>query len=492
VQLAAEIESALREMAAAGDIEVRENGAFFAPLRSLEWEVRGQASAPLLHLWSEQHNLTRRVVAVTEHSEERLVLAVQRFGRSKPDRLEFLRVDHMRPERELSREEFRGRLARLLAHRFPDETVESLSVAPDLEHSLSGCYVRGMMRRGPLGWAILGVSESESPQVQENILTFGLLWLERVRQSARKASVAGLRLFLPEGAGRISCQRLAALDSSTPVEVYEIRRTLEEVVPLHPSDIGNLNTWLVPRREMEALLAQARPALDRIIKFAPDATEASLVPGTREVALRFRGLVFARWSEGQVFFGVGEGMDLLTSANEKSLRELVRELSVHRHPLATDTSHPLYRGQAERWLETHVRKDPSRVDPRIDPRFVYAQVPAVVAGDRSVMDLLGVTRDARLVVMELKADEHLHLPLQAADYWLRVRWHQQQNDFARYGYFPGVELQPKPPLVYLVAPALRFHPSTDILLRFLSREMEVTRVGLAEDWRRGLRVIFRQ
>jgi hypothetical protein len=26
----------------------------------------------------------------------------------------------------------------------------------------------------------------------------------------------------------------------------------------------------------------------------------------------------------------------------------------------------------------------------------------------------------------------------------------------------------------------------------VSREMEVTRVGLAEDWRRGLRVIFRQ
>jgi hypothetical protein len=56
----------------------------------------------------------------------------------------------------------------------------------------------------------------------------------------------------------------------------------------------------------------------------------------------------------------------------------------------------------------------------------------------------------------------------------------------------GVELQKTPPLVYLVAPALRFHPSTDELLKFLSPELEIVRVGLAESWRRGLRVVMRQ
>jgi hypothetical protein len=60
-----------------------------------------------------------------------------------------------------------------------------------------------------------------------------------------------------------------------------------------------------------------------------------------------------------------------------------------------------------------------------------------------------------------------------------------------HGYFPGLELQPAPPLVYLIARALRFHPTTDILLRYLSRDMEIIRVGLAESWRRGLRVMFR-
>ena len=53
-------------------------------------------------------------------------------------------------------------------------------------------------------------------------------------------------------------------------------------------------------------------------------------------------------------------------------------------------------------------------------------------------------------------------------------------------------LQTLPPLVYLLAPALRFHPATDALLRYLSPEVEVVRVGLAESWRRGVRVVMRQ
>jgi hypothetical protein len=68
----------------------------------------------------------------------------------------------------------------------------------------------------------------------------------------------------------------------------------------------------------------------------------------------------------------------------------------------------------------------------------------------------------------------------------------QREYLSRYGYFPGVPLQAAPPLVYLVAPALRFHPATDELLRYLLPEVEVARVGLAESWRRGVRVVMRQ
>jgi len=152
----------------------------------------------------------------------------------------------------------------------------------------------------------------------------------------------------------------------------------------------------------------------------------------------------------------------------------------------------MYRAQAERWMQTLVYEDVSRIDIALDPEHVYEQVFAQVAGHQGVLDLLCVTRARRLAILELKATENVELPLQAADYWSRIRWHQKQGDFARYGYFPRLELQPAPPLVYLIAPALRFHPTTDALQRYLSPEMEVIRVGLAESWRRGLRVMFRQ
>jgi hypothetical protein len=53
-------------------------------------------------------------------------------------------------------------------------------------------------------------------------------------------------------------------------------------------------------------------------------------------------------------------------------------------------------------------------------------------------------------------------------------------------------IQEAPPLVYLLAPALRFHPVTGIVLEALSPQIEVVRVGLTESWRRGIRVVMRQ
>ena len=97
-----------------------------------------------------------------------------------------------------------------------------------------------------------------------------------------------------------------------------------------------------------------------------------------------------------------------------------------------------------------------------------------------------------MAILELKATEHIHLAIQAADYWLRIRRHLAQGDFARCGYFPGIQLQTTAPIVYLVAPALRFHPATDIILKYLTPELEIIRVGVTESWRRGMQVVMRQ
>lgn len=489
--LAAELEGSLREFTAEAGVELRENGrtVWFS---GLSWEVRGAAEKPLLHLWSQEYNITRRVLAITDRSGQRLALAVERFGRSKPECLELVRMDFDRPARETSRSAFCERLRRILAEQFPDETLKSLTISSDLEHSLSGNYARGLLCRGSSHWAVLGVADGESADTVDNSLTFALLWLERVRQSRRRGSIAGLRLLLPAGATRTVAHRFAALRSDTPVELYEcdpVRETLEK---LDPRSAGNVDSSLVPHREAQSLLDQAHAALAPIVASSPQSVSLHPSVPSREVWVRFRGLAIARWYAGQVFFGTMEPRESLEAGTAPQWRELMRELELHRHPLATDTRHPLYRAQAERWLESIVREDVTRIDASLDPRFVYTQVFANAGGEHGILDLLTVTRTGRLAILELKASEHIHLPLQAAEYWLRVRRHLERGDFSRYGYFTGKELQSAPPIVYLVAPALRFHPATDTLLRCLTPELEVVRVGLAEKWRRGLRVVARQ
>ena len=222
---------------------------------------------------------------------------------------------------------------------------------------------------------------------------------------------------------------------------------------------------------------------------------------------------------------------------------LSRKLAA-RHTSGRD---PLYRAAPERWLESVLRRDlapltralaaqpklvqrtrrpmdandddnfgnriddvdsvaassqsEARIIPRFDPRFVYAQVPAIAgASDRGMLDLLGITADGRLAVIELKADEDLQFALQGLDYWLRVRQHHLASaessaglgEFQRHGYFVGAVLSPSAPRLYLVAPALRIHPATETVLRYLSPAVEWQLLALDERWREQIRVVWRK
>lgn len=492
MELAAELQRALAGLCATGVPEVRENGEWLAALDGVRYEVRAQGDAALLHLWSAHQSLVRRVVRVTEESRERVMIEVIRLGHSRHAQLEFIAGGVRRETRRVDREQFCDRLRQILTVRFPDETVDSLATSADLHHSISGSYTRGLLHRGSEGYAVLGASPSEDASTIDGILTFGLIWLDHVRERARRHSVRGMRLFLPSGSSAITAHRMTALVSQQEIELFEYDPIHWRVRRVAISDAGNLATWIVPRREVDQAIATVLPEAERIRRLAPEAIRMGVAAATREVTLRFRGLAFARWRLGSIWFGLGDHQELLTPQRWPALETLIRQMETHRDPLAPDLKHRLYRAQPERWLETVVTGDPGRIDARLDARHIYTQVPAFSSGDRGIIDLLGVTRDGRLAVLELKAGEDIHLIMQAVDYWLRVRWHQGRDDFHRYGYFPDVPLQAKPPLLFLVAPGFRFHPSSDIVLRYLSPEIEIARVGLGENWRKNLRVIFRQ
>lgn len=473
-------------------VEVREDGQRLASLANFQHEVREHGKRVILHLWSDERSLARNVVRIAHRETGRLLLEVECFGRAKPGRLEFSSAEAARSEAQLTREKFREEFLELLREQFPDEEIETIANAADLGHSLSGRYVRALVRAGSDHWAVLAAGKQESAATIDAVMTFGLLWAEHARTLVMNGRIAGLRLFVPAGSSQWIAHRAGAIDPRYKIEVYELHREVGRARRVHAEGSGNLLTRLVPWRESERLLEAAEQEIRPIREMAPEAIATTPVAGTRDVAVRFRGAEFARWHEGAIYWGAGDSRQLLTPKTRPKFDELLHELKEIRHSETKNTSNPLYRMQAERWLEIVVAGDVRRIDPQLDEQFVYSQVPAFSAGDRSVIDLLCVTRAGRLVILELKADEDIHLVMQAADYWLRVRRHQMQGDLREYGYFPGVELRDEPPLVYLVAPAIRFHPATSVLLRYLSPEIQMVRVGLAESWRRELKIVLRQ
>lgn len=489
---ASELESVLSGLAGSDAVDVFDSGERLPHLAQFQCEVREQQGKLLLHLWSEHGNLTRRVLSVIESKEGYLALEVARFGKQKPGRLEIIRLSRSRGAGRISRDQFRTHFKRLLQEKFPDETVDSLTTARDLERSFSGCYVRGMMHAGSRAWALMAVSSSEPREVQDRLLTFALVWLEWARAHPGRRTLAGLRLFLPRGQALATAHRIRALGPSARVEIYEVDESLWSVTPLDARDTGNMDTRLTPQRDSALALDSARSMIEKIKGLAPEAIDVVVPPGTRDAAFRFRGLEFARRHSGQLEFGLSPRRKLLAGSNWNSLKRLIRKMERFRNPQSMDTNHSLFRAQPERWLESLILRDPTRIDAHLNPDFVYSQVPAFSAGDRGVLDLLGVRLDGRLVVIEIKAAEDMHMVLQAADYWLRVSLHHRRQEFVKHGYFRGIELQDKPPVLYLVAPGFQFHATTDAVLKCLSPEIEVMRIGLNESWRRSIQVIFRQ
>ncbi|MBI4466179.1 MAG: hypothetical protein HY656_01960 [Acidobacteria bacterium] len=476
--------------------EVSEDGEFLFHLATTRFRLEESRGKLLLHLWSPERNWVRRVAGITRESSERLVLEVERFGRAKPGRLVVARARAGRPGlapgRAAARRAYSGWLRRLLERECPGARLEGVSTAADLKRSFSGLYTRARLRLGEQWWGAVGMNAGESAAAADGLLSHALLWFDWNRRRYPERAWAGLKLFLPAGRTQTTSSRLACLAAGRlRVELYATDEEEFACRRVDERDCGNLDARLAPARHADEVRAAESSAVERIRALAPDEIEEVVPAGGRELSLRVRGLEFARSAGGQVSYGVGPRQRVLTRESLNELEALIERLRRERAPGGSAKS-PFYRLQPERWLESLVRRHPEAIDPRLVAERLYRQVPALAAGERSVADLLGATRDGQLVVIELKASADLHLPVQGLDYWLRVRWHQERGELARFGYFSGLNLKPAPPELLLVAPALQFHPTTESIVEYLAPEVRVTLVGLNEDWRRSLRVVFRR
>ncbi len=482
-----------------------EDGGVLFDFSTARFSVSTEHGKCVLQLWSPERSTVRRVVGA-ELKGDTLRLKVMRFGQAKPIQLTLSRERDQRTptERRAARRSYAARLRAFLERRFAGWTIEQFSHDADLQRSFSPVYTRALVRQGSSSFALLGVNRQEDQAAIDGALTFGILWLDYCRQRAagRGSHVEGLKLLVPRGTSGVLRERMAHLHpDAARWQLFEWDEQTASLIEMDPADRGNIDTQLVHRADEQTARQRFARSIREVSELAAEAPLEVQVRHAGEVSFRLHGLELARVRmepqatsfqlAEQITFGAGANETLLGPDNREEMRALLAAAADLRRP-AGERNHPLWRMAPERWLESLVARDVRALDGNLLASPVYSQVPAMAGGDRGMIDLLAVTHDGRLAVIELKAEEDIHLPLQGVDYWARVEWHRQRGEFQRQGYFPRIELADQPPLLLLACPALRVHPSTDTILRYLSPKIDVTLVALDERWRDELRVVFRK
>jgi len=495
-----------------------EDGRALFDMRIARYAVSESHGRCLLQMWSDERNLVRTIVGI-EQRAQCLRLITRRMGATRLQALELVPTSDRRTPtaRDSARRNYQRLLERVLALAFPGTRVEPLRSAMDLEHSFGPSYVRGRLLRGTTADAVVGVGASESSATIDGVLTLGILWLDYCRQHAdSRRHFGGLKIIVPAESWRTTAERMAWLNhAAAEFQLYTLDERSEEFAQVDFRDTGNHESRLVHAFSTAAAIERCQKGIDSLMALIPPATRPRieiLARSATEVGLLLHGLEFARVRCGvsahsfarqeEITFGAGANETPLNEETETLCRELCARLFRSRHPDGAATD-PLFRLQPERWLEARFRSALDEFLPGLRRDMLYSQVPALSASDRGMLDLLTLDSSGRLIVIELKADEDLHLPLQALDYWIRVRalnadrqpsarGDRPLSAFERAGYFASTEVSPLPPRLLLAAPALRIHPANETVLRYLSPEVEWELIAVTEHWRRELKVIFRK
>ncbi|MEP6637247.1 MAG: hypothetical protein ABJB97_11030 [Acidobacteriota bacterium] len=388
-------------------------------------------------------------------------------------------------------------LAKLAAAVRPGTKIERTALSPGIRRGQPGRYARIILRQQHQRIAVTGSVASSKASEVDAFLAAALLWFIRSSERAHSPFIQQLWLIVEPDLIKQLTHRLALLRESLrgAIAVYEVDDAWGELVPVP----------CPPRTELwKRRLARFPPVnepetselADSICALAPGAID--IVHARHGQTLRYFGLPFARvrrvMNTERAWFGVaGPNRRLLDEKTEQSWAALLSDLREHRSATALDHRHALHRNAAEAWLESLLRRDITRLDPGLIIAPLHAQFRTARGGRLGVrpIDLLALRSDGRLAVIELKVSEDREHVLQGADYWQRVEAHRRRGHISRAKLFGERRIRDQPPLVYLVAPTLRVHPSFQKLARLIAPDIEIYRFDINEDWRAGVRVMRR-
>jgi hypothetical protein len=394
------------------------------------------------------------------------------------------------------------RLAQIASEFLSGAKIERATLSPGMRRDQPGRYARIILRRRHERLAATAtVAQSDTRNV-DSLFSSALLWFRRVRQSPKRPFIEKLLMIVEHQILEATRQRHVLLrdDLRQRIELFEIDQEWRQLEPVRP--IARKHLWRKRLARFPPVTEAAAPErAQEIIAYAPHAID--VVASRHGQTLRYHGLPFARLrrvlDRDRVWFGTeGSRRRLLDEYYRADWQKLLLDLEEHRNASARDRRHWLYRSAGEAWLEAILRRDISKLDPGLIVAPLHAQFRTshggaiARGGGARPIDLLALRHDGRLVVIELKVNEDREHVFQGVDYWRRVEAHRRRGHISSAKLFGEREISDESPLVYLVAPTLRFHSSFATLARTIAPDVEIYRLDINEDWRAGVRVVRRE
>jgi hypothetical protein len=475
------------------------DGELHESLKRNELEVTNFHGRLILSSWTEKGTRSWRVTAWEWTGTKLLFQASRRMGAEQPllELIPQASAAAVAATVKAARQARCEKLAQLACNAMSGAKVEKAALSPGARRGQPGRYARIILRLKHERLAVTATVAETARSDADAFLSAALLWFIRTSERTRPPYIQQLWLILENEAINQAIHRIVLLRESlrNSIRVCAVDDTWTQLVEVPIPERRELWKKRLARFPPVSEPETSESAL-AIVAQAADATD--VVHARHGETLRYFGLPFARvrrlMDVERVWFGTeGSMRRTLDESTEHEFANLLDSLCEHRAAEGPDHHHALYRTASESWLESMLRRDITRLDPGLIIAPLHAQFRTARGGRLGVrpVDLLALRQDGRLVVIELKVTEDREHVLQGADYWRRVEAHRRRGHIARAKLFGEKKIREEPPLVYLVAPTLRFHPSFRTLAKTIAPDIEIYRFDINEDWRSGVRVMRR-
>ena len=376
--------------------------------------------------------------------------------------------------------------------------IERAVLSPGMRRDQPGRYARIILRLPHERLAVTATVARSDARNIDSLFSSALLWFNRLLSRPQRPPIERLLVVVEPNTLEAARQRHVLLRESLRqrIELWEIDDDWEQTHPARAIERKAL--WKKRLTRFPPVTeAETSERAQQIVSQAPQAID--IVNSRHGQTLRYHGLPFVRlrrvMTSDRVWFGIeGSRRRALDEYHERDWAKLFADLQSYRHEDCRDRRHWLYRSAGEAWLESMLRRDITKLDPGLIIAPLHAQFRTSHGGPTGArpIDLLALRHDGRLVVIELKVNEDREHVFQGVDYWRRVEAHRRRGHISTAKLFGDREISDESPLVYLVAPTLRFHISFRTLAKMIAPDVEIYRFDINEDWRSGVRAVRRE